>query len=118
LNVALMLVAQIGIGLGYAAIYPCLNIAAIAQAREDEQGLAGGMFIASTQIGSGIVLALCATVFAANSDAGLGAGVWVVVAAIAVAALLALTMAARRAGRSRIEHPALTRPPATEDTRR
>jgi MFS family permease len=119
--VVLMLVAQTGIGLGYAAIYPSLNIAAVAHAREDEQGLAGGMFIASTQVGSGIVLAVCATVFAANADAALGAhhaGVWVIVVAIGLAALLALAMAARRAGSRRLEHPALTQPPATEDARK
>jgi hypothetical protein len=119
--VVLTLVAQTGIGLGYAAIYPSLNIAAVAHAREDEQGLAGGMFIASTQVGSGIVLAVCATVFAANADAALGAhhaGVWVIVVAIGLAALLALAMAARRAGSRRLEHPALTQPPATEDARR
>jgi MFS family permease len=98
--VVLMLVAQTAIGLGYAAIYPSLNIAAVANAHEDEQGLAGGMFIASTQIGSGLVLAVCASVFAASADAGLGAhrgGLWVVVAAIGLATLLALTMAIRRA---------------------
>jgi MFS family permease len=103
--VVLMLVTLTGIGIGYAAIYPSLNIAAVAHAREDEQGLAGGMFIASTQIGSGIVLAACASVFAANADAGLGAhhgGMWVVVGAVGLAALLAIAMVARRAG-----HPAV-----------
>jgi MFS family permease len=97
----LMLVAQTGIGLGYAAIYPSLNIAAVAHAHEDEQGLAGGMFIASTQIGSGVVLAVCAAVFAASADAGLSAhhaGIWVVVGTIGLATLLAISMAARRAG--------------------
>jgi MFS family permease len=97
----LMLVGQTAIGLGYAAIYPSLNIAAVANAHADEQGLAGGLFIASTQIGSGVVLAACASVYAASADAGLGAqhgGSWVVVGAIALAAIVATTMAARRAG--------------------
>jgi MFS family permease len=97
----LMMVGQVGIGLGYAAIYPSLNIAAVANAHEDEQGLAGGMFIASTQIGSGVVLAATASVFAANADAALGAhqgGLWVVVGAIGLATLLALAMATRRVG--------------------
>jgi hypothetical protein len=95
-----MLVAQSGIGLGYAAIYPSLNIAAVAHAHADEQGLAGGMFIASTQIGSGIVLALCAAVFAGSANSGLGAhrgGTWVVVGSIGLATVVAITMAARRA---------------------
>jgi MFS family permease len=99
--VVLMLVAQSAIGLGYAAIYPSLNIAAVAHAHEDEQGLAGGMFIAATQVGSGIVLGACAAVFAASADAGLGAhrgGLWVVVGAVGLGTLLALAMAARRAG--------------------
>jgi hypothetical protein len=95
-----MLVAQVGIGLGYAAVYPSLNVAAVAHARADEQGLAGGMFIASTQIGSGIVLAACAAVFAASANPGLGAqrgGIWVVVGSIGLATLLATTIATRRA---------------------
>jgi MFS family permease len=100
--VVLVLVAQTGIGLGYAATYPSLNVAAVAHAHADEQGLAGGMFIASTQIGSGIVLAACAAVFAASANEGLGAhrgGIWVVVACIGLATLLSITMAVRRASR-------------------
>jgi MFS family permease len=99
--VVLMLTTQTAIGLGYAAIYPSLNIAAVAHAHAEEQGLAGGLFIASTQIGSGIVLAACASAFSASADAGLGAhhgGTWVVVVAIGLAAVLATVMAARRAG--------------------
>jgi hypothetical protein len=99
--VLLVVLAQTAIGLGYAAIYPSMNIAAVAHAHEDEQGLAGGMFIAATQLGSGVVLGACAAVFAANADAGLGAhhaGIWVVVGAIGLGALLALVMATRRAG--------------------
>jgi MFS family permease len=100
--VVLMLVAQTSIGIGYAAIYPSLNVAAVAQAHADEQGLAGGMFIASTQIGSGIVLAVCAAVFAASAGPALSAyqsGAWVVIGAIGLATLLATTMVARRATR-------------------
>jgi MFS family permease len=98
--IVLVLVAQTGIGLGYAAIYPSLNVAAVAHARPDEQGLAGGLFIASTQVGSGVVLAVCAAVFVESADAGLGAqrgGMWVVVGATGLALLLATMLAARRA---------------------
>ena len=97
--VVLMLTTQVALGLGYAATYPSLNIGAVANALEDDRGLAGGMFIAATQIGSGVVLAVAASVFAANGDGGLSghqAGAWVVFAAIAGAAAIALGAAARR----------------------
>jgi MFS family permease len=97
--VVLLLVTQAALGIGYAATYPSLNIGAVAHAREAERGLAGGMFIAATQIGSGVVLALGASVFAANADLGLGghaAGAWVVLASISAAAVIAIAAAARR----------------------
>jgi hypothetical protein len=97
--VVLLLSTQLLLGLGYAATYPSLNIGAVAHAKEADRGLAGGMFIAATQIGSGVVLAVGASVFAANADVGLGghqAGAWVAVASIALAALIAFSSAARR----------------------
>jgi MFS family permease len=97
--VVLLLSTQLLLGLGYAATYPSLNIGAVAHASETDRGLAGGMFIAATQIGSGVVLAAGASVFAANADLGLGghqAGAWVAVASIAAAALVAFVSAARR----------------------
>jgi MFS family permease len=97
--VVLLLSTQAALGIGYAATYPSLNIGAVAHAQEAERGLAGGMFIAATQIGSGVILAAAASVFAANADLGLGAhqaGAWVVLVAIGSAALIALASAARR----------------------
>jgi MFS family permease len=97
--VVLLLSTQLVLGIGYAATYPSLNIGAVANAHEEERGLAGGMFIAATQIGSGVILAVAASVFAANAGLGIEAhqaGAWVVLAAISGAALLALASAARR----------------------
>ena len=80
-------------GLAFSAAYPALNIAAVGQAREDEQGLAAGLFNASTQVGNGIVIAATATAFALASGGGLAgyrAGLWtvaIVTAAVLVAAL-------------------------------
>jgi MFS family permease len=94
----LLLATQVALGLGYAATYPTLNIGAVAHAHETERGLAGGMYIAATQIGSGVVLAAAASVFAANAGIGLEAhqaAAWVVLASIAAAALVALAAAVR-----------------------
>lgn len=70
---ALVLVSQPLLGIGYAAVYPSLNIGAVAHVREGEEGLGGGMFIAATQIGSGVVLAVTASLFASGANPGLGA---------------------------------------------
>lgn len=86
----LVLVSQALLGVGYAAIYPALNIGAVARVQEGEEGLGGGMFIAATQIGSGVVLAITASLFAAGADRGIGAyeaGMVGVVAVISLAAI-------------------------------
>jgi hypothetical protein len=59
-SIVLVVVQQLLVGTGFAAVYPSLNIAAVRNARPEEQGLASGMFIAAVQIGSGIVLAVVA----------------------------------------------------------
>lgn len=90
--VLLVVVQQLLVGTGFAAVYPSLNIAAVREARPEEQGLASGMFIAAVQIGSGIVLAVVASVFTANASGGLQAyhaGLWTVVGIAAGATLLA-----------------------------
>jgi MFS family permease len=90
--VVLVVVQQALVGTGFAAVYPCLNIAAVRNARPEEQGLASGMFIAAVQIGSGIVLAVVASVFTSSTGSGLRAyhaGLWAVVAIAAGATLLA-----------------------------
>jgi MFS family permease len=90
--VALVLVQQTLGGIGWAATYTALNIAAVSQADEHEQGLVSAMFIAAIQIGSGVVLAVVASVFAASSGAGFGAyraGGWTVVAVSTATTVLA-----------------------------
>ncbi len=74
-------------GLGFAMAYPAMNITAVAGARQNEQGLASGLFIAAFQIGSGVILAIVASVFAANVGAGLGAYRAGILTAFAVAVL-------------------------------
>jgi len=49
-------ISQVAMGTGYAMIYPAMTITAVAGARTDEQGLASGLFIATFQIGSGVIL--------------------------------------------------------------
>jgi hypothetical protein len=90
--VVLVVVQQLLVGTGFAAVYPSLNIAAVRNARPQEQGLASGMFIAAVQIGSGVVLAVVASVFTSSAGRGLAAyhaGVWTVFGIAAGATLLA-----------------------------
>jgi MFS family permease len=92
--IVLILVQQTLGGIGWAATYTALNIAAVSTAAEHEQGRLSAMAIAAIQIGSGVVLAVVASVFAASSDAGLGAyraGGWTVVAVAVVTTALAVT---------------------------
>ncbi|WP_433251312.1 MFS transporter [Streptosporangium sp. CA-135522] len=95
----ILIVQQLLGGFGFAAAYPALNIAAVASAREDEQGLAAGLFNASAQLGTGLVIAVTATTLTSHADAALGgyrAGLWTITAITAVIALLA-AMGAKRA---------------------
>jgi MFS family permease len=88
---ALVAVSQLLLGLGYAASYPATNIAAVRNAKAEEEGLASGLFIASTQVGSGLLLAIVAAVYAANDGPGLEpyrAGAWAVFGLAALAAAL------------------------------
>jgi transcriptional regulator GlxA family with amidase domain len=90
--VVLVVVQQLLVGMGFAAVYPSLNIAAVRKTRSEEQGLDAGMFIAAVQIGSGVVLAVVASVFTSNRGSGLRdyhARSWTVVGIAAGAALLA-----------------------------
>lgn len=72
-GIELVLIQQAIGGLGYALVYPAANIAAVADAEEREEGVASALFIAATQIGSGVVIAAVASAFAANGPAGLRA---------------------------------------------
>lgn len=90
----ILLVQQVLGGIGFAAAYTALNIAAVGGARQDEQGLAAGLFNAASQIGAGIVLAAITTAFTANADGGLGsyrAGLWTITAVSTAITLLAAT---------------------------
>ncbi|GII76196.1 MFS transporter [Sphaerisporangium rufum] len=81
--IVILLVQQLLGGFGFAAAYPALNIAAVGSAREDEQGLASGLFNAASQVGTGIVIAVIATMLGVFADGGLGgyrAGLWTVTA--------------------------------------
>ncbi len=101
-----LLVQQLLGGFGFAGVYPALNIAAVGAAREDEQGLASGLFNAGAQIGNGIVVAVTATVFAfAASGGGLSsyrAGLWTITGITAAVTLLALAGAASAARARRL----------------
>jgi MFS family permease len=102
-SVVLVVGAQALMGTGYAMAYPALNITAVAGAHDDEQGLASGIFIAAFQIGSGVVLGVTASVFAANTDAGLDgyrAGIVTVIGVAVLAVLLSVAgvMRYRRLG--------------------
>ncbi|MET8340979.1 MFS transporter [Streptosporangium canum] len=90
----ILLVQQVLGGIGFAAAYTALNIAAVGGARQDEQGLAAGLFNAASQIGAGIVLAAITTAFTTNADGGLGsyrAGLWTITAVSTAITLLAAT---------------------------
>ncbi|MFF2194142.1 MFS transporter [Streptomyces sp. NPDC058157] len=84
-------------GLGFAAVYPALNIAAVGTAAPDEQGLVSGLFNAGAQIGNGVVIALTATVFSLSTGgiAPYRAGLWTVTAITLAVTLVALAGAAR-----------------------
>lgn len=98
-----MLVQQAIGGLGYAAVDASAYIAAVGGAREREEGAASACFIAATQIGSGVVLAVVASAFAAGDSGGVGsyrAGIVVATAALALGAAVAAT---GLRGRQRVE---------------
>ncbi|MFB7335974.1 hypothetical protein ACFC00_30735 [Streptomyces adustus] len=89
----ILFVQQVLGGLGFAAAYPALNIAAVGRAREDEQGLASGLFDTGRQIGNGIVVAITATALTLDTDTELGgyrAGLWTVTAVTGVVTILAV----------------------------
>ncbi len=98
-------------GTGFAAAYPAMNITAVAGARQEEQGLASGLFIAAFQIGSGVILGIVASVFAANASAGLDAYRAGTLTSFAVA-VLALLVALVGVVRQRRARKAATLEPA------
>ena len=90
--IALLVIQQVIGGIGFAAAYPALNIAAVSSAAADEQGLASGIFIASVQAGSGLVAGATGAVLATFADPGLGgyrAGMWLLIAITTAVSVLA-----------------------------
>ncbi len=61
------------LGLGFMLAFPAFNIQATAGVVDDEQGLAGGLFNSSAQIGGAVVLAVVTAVLTANGGAGASA---------------------------------------------
>ena len=102
-NVLVFIVASVISGFGYTMAFVAANISAVAGARTNEQGLASGLFIASFQVGSGVVLGVVASVFASGALSGANAYRSGIVVAV-VAAVLALVISL--AGLSRSSEPA------------
>ena len=93
-NILVFGIATVVMGLGFPMSYVGANISAIAGARPQEHGLASGLFIASAQVGSGVILGVVATVFghAVHADvADYRAGLAVALAAAALATVACLT---------------------------
>lgn len=63
--IALVIITQLFLGLGYAATYLSVQVAALADVEDDKSGLASGLLFASFQIGGGIVLAAVSAIFTA-----------------------------------------------------
>lgn len=99
-DVLVFVVASVVAGFGYTMAFVAANISAVAGARSEEQGLASGLFIASFQVGGGVVLGVVASVL--GSGAWTGAGAYragIVVAAIAAAVALLVSATGPRGGR-------------------
>lgn len=102
--VVMVVVSQLLMGLGYASIFPSVQVAALADIEEEKSGLASGLLFASFQIGGGVVLAVISAVFAAAPAAGwstYGAGAAAVaVLSVGVTLVAALGPRVRRASRT------------------
>jgi len=74
--VILAFLVQIPLGLGYAMVFPSVQIAALGDIEEDKTGLASGLFFSAFQIGGGIVLGLTSSVFGTSSHYGGNPYLW------------------------------------------
>ncbi len=63
------------------------NITAVAGARPEEQGLASGLFVASFQVGSGVILGVVASVLTTGVRSGMSAYRLATIATAGVSAL-------------------------------
>jgi MFS family permease len=101
-NAAMFLLQGSYVGWQFIAMsYPATNITAVVGARPEEQGLASGLFVASFQVGSGVILGIVASVLAADTHPGLSDYRLAVTATAAAAALAVLTCATGLMTRSR-----------------
>jgi MFS family permease len=103
----LLLIQQLLGGFGFAGVYPALNIATVGAARENEQGLASGLFNAGAQIGNGVVVAATASVFTLVTGSVLAsyrAGLWTITGITIAVTLIALAGAVKY--RQRTSQPA------------
>jgi MFS family permease len=89
-NLLVFAVASLIMGAGYTMSYTAANITAVANASPAERGIASGLFIASFQIGSGVILGVVASVFSDIHPAGLDAYRWAIATTAVTAALAAL----------------------------
>jgi MFS family permease len=105
--IALVVVSQILMGLGYAMTYPSVQVAALSDVEEDKSGLASGLLFAAFQIGGGVVLAAVSAIFAAAPGIGWSAyaagGATVAVLSVGVALAAALGPRPKRAARRTME---------------
>jgi EmrB/QacA subfamily drug resistance transporter len=69
-----VLPSMVLLGIGFMLTFPALNIQATAGIPDEEQGLAGGLFNTSVQIGGALVLAVVTAVVTANGGAQASAG--------------------------------------------
>lgn len=81
---------QIPLGLGYAMVFPSVQIAALGDIEDDKTGLATGLFFSAFQIGGGVVLGLTSTIFSSASNAGGNPYFWGGAFSIILALLTAL----------------------------
>jgi MFS family permease len=64
---ALMLPTMLLLGVGFALLYPALNIQAVAGVQDHEQGLASGLLNTSFQVGGAVGLAVVAAIVSSNT---------------------------------------------------
>ncbi|MEV7116150.1 MFS transporter [Streptomyces anulatus] len=68
--VSLILPTVVLVGIGFAFVFPCANVQAVAGVEPHEQGLAAGMLQASGQIGAAVVLAVTTAIIAMDGADG------------------------------------------------
>jgi MFS family permease len=104
------------IGIAFGLSFPALNIAATDGVRPEEQGVASGLFQASAQFGTALLIAVTTAVTQAMVRPGTAGGVLrgyhagLIVPLVASAAVLTLTVVAAAGRRPRSPAPATVTP--------